>query len=329
MTDIPSSAYKEHFSNAHNAAAAHSAANVARRHSADAGDERVRQIVARHLMAKLGYTSDELDFLGEDVLRMQGVKSPFKSAALREGEAVVDLGSGFGPDAFLAAAKVGLTGSVTGINLSAEEVRKATVRARERGLEEGRCSFVEADMEAIPLGAESVDVVISNGGFCLCPDKLAAFKEVHRILKPGGRLAIACTVLWKTLPVLEHKRWPPCMEVFMQRSDIESLLTSLGFDAIQVDEGTSRMDIWDMTDSDIRCVSGELSIPDLGATAGMQMCSHAKKAAEKRAKESVETFLSRDREAGIHWGNPQFDHIKEFDMNELCARVTIYAQKRA
>lgn len=342
LDDIPSSAYKAHFSEVHDAAAAQSAANVARRRGSakpEAGrdeskaEREVRMTVARHLMQKLGYTSEELAFLGDDVLRMQGVRSPFRMARLCKGEVVVDLGSGFGPDAFLAAEKVGTHGRVTGINLSAAEVQQATQRAAERGLTEELCCFKEADMEATPLDSAAADVVISNGGFCLCPNKLAAFKEVYRILRHGGRIAISCTVLRGPLPKMEGKRWPPCMEVFMQRGDVEDLLGNLGFSSVRLEEKDARMDVWDLGSSDLDTVAHTLEtggasaagVAATGRPAGM--CSHARKAAERRAREEVETYLSRDREAGIHWGNPQFEHIKEFDMSELCARVVIYAEK--
>lgn len=327
LRDIPSKAYKAHFSEAYNAAAAKNAANVAQRHT-DSGaepeaDRRVRLGIARHLMMKLGYTSEELDLIGEDVLRMQGVKSPFDAADLRPGERVLDLGSGFGSDAFLAVAKVGPHGFVTGIDLSAEEVRKASNRAQERGFQPSRCRFLEADMESLPIEAETVDVVISNGGFCLCPNKRTSFQEVHRVLRPGGRIAISCTVLRKELPSLQDRRWPPCMEVFMPWRDIEGTLQAIGFQNVFVDGSNSLMNVWDLDDQDVDNVAGHLSTP-LSAAMG---CSHARKAEEKRAKEAVDTYLSRDREAGIHHNSPEFAHIKDFDMNALCARVTIYAEK--
>eukprot|EP00747_Dinoflagellata_sp_TGD_P048354 gnl/TRDRNA2_/TRDRNA2_145562_c1_seq2.p1 gnl/TRDRNA2_/TRDRNA2_145562_c1~~gnl/TRDRNA2_/TRDRNA2_145562_c1_seq2.p1 ORF type:complete len:390 (-),score=61.84 gnl/TRDRNA2_/TRDRNA2_145562_c1_seq2:174-1343(-) len=334
LGDIPSTAYKAHFSEAYDVAAAKSAANVARRltqgDAEPTADRRVRLGIARHLMTKLGYTDEELDLIGEDVLRMQGVKSPFDNAELRRDERVLDLGSGFGSDAFLAAAKVGPNGSVTGIDLSAEEVAKASARAQERGLQPVHCRFLQADMESLPIEAESMDVVISNGGFCLCPNKRASFQEVHRVLRPGGRMAISCTVLRKDLPPLEERRWPPCMEVFMPWRDIKSTLHEIGFRNVNVDGSNSLMDVWDLGDEDVQTVAGHLSTSAANPVSSEPGfgCSHARKAEERRAKEAVGTYLARDREAGIHRdNNPVFAHIKEFDMNELCARVTIYAEK--
>ena len=349
---IPEKSYKDHFANAYNTAATErdghaTNGTVARRTGGEVEPEpekQLRRAIARHLMAKLGYSENELDLLGDDVLRMQGVNSPFQHAALRGGETVLDLGSGYGTDACLAAAKVGGAGRVIGLDISKEEVRKATERATERGL--SQCQFVVGDMEQQPFDDASFDVVISNGGFCLCPDKRRAFAEIFRVLRPGGRIAIACTINRAALPSLAAagKRWPPCMEVFMQRSVIEPTLEGLGFVSVGVDMTNDKMDVWEVdvdtvaTDSSAATATaggggGEGSAAPRRSRAGggapFEGCSHAKKAAERRKKEEVATFLSKQRESGIHWGNPEFDFTKEVDMNELCARVVIYAEKPA
>merc|ERR1712217_700338 len=108
------------------------------------------------------------------------------------------------------------------------------------------------------------------------------------------------------------------MEVFMKRDIIEEMLTSLGFESIYVDETDSRMDIWDLDSADLDTVAEKLGPSSKPIGDPMAMCSHARKAAERRAREEVESFLSKDRESGIHWGSPQFDHVREFDMSDLC-----------
>ena len=92
-------------------------------------------------------------------------------------------------DSFIAAARVGDAGSVVGLDISKGEVVHASKRAKARGVDQ-RVQFVNADIEKVPLPDDSVDVVISNGAFCLAPDKEKAFKEVFRVLKPGGRYII-------------------------------------------------------------------------------------------------------------------------------------------
>lgn len=330
--DLPSG-YKTHFTQAYDAQAAKGgqAANIAKRDGHQAGDIEMRTTIARMLMERLGYTAEDLDIIGkDDVLKMQGVGSPFTLARIESGNSVLDLGSGFGVDAFLAAEKVGPSGHVVGIDLSEEEVKKASTRAEERNLN-GRCKFLKADMEHLPFEDNSFDIVISNGGFCLVPDKKSAFKEILRVLKPGGRFAVACTVLRGELPPLQApKRWPPCMDVFLQHADALQLVESCGFRDVVVDDTNSAMDVWNLLgETDVKDISQLLNPPIADNNGGGQMCSHARKAAERRAKERIDEFLTRDREAGVHWGNPEFDHIYEFDMNRLCARIIIAARKPA
>lgn len=326
--DIPSANYKAHFTQAYDAQAASGAkaANVAARYSEERGDTEIRTTIARTLMRRLNYTDEELEVIGkEDMLKMQGVGSPFPLAGIEPGDAVLDLGSGFGIDAFLAASKAGPRGQVVGIDLSAEEVVRAQARAEERGLvSTGRCKFVKADMEELPFENAVFDKIISNGGFCLVPNKKKAFEEMYRVLKPGGRFAVSCTALKGPLPPLTTgKRWPPCMEVFLQKDNVRSIVESVGFHTVGVDDKNSTMDVWDLEDSEMTEIAKQLG----GADGGGGGCSHAKKAAERRAKESVVQFLESGREAGVHWGNPEFDHIQDFDMNKLCARIVITAQK--
>jgi len=333
--------YKSQFATAYDAAARQSEARreanqPTNQQSSGAGEteqaeQRVRRGIATHLMSKLGYSREELAALGDDVLRMQGVNSPFPLAQLRRGESVLDLGSGFGADAFLAAHKVGDQGRVVGLDISAEEVRQARSRAVQRfGVSQERCSFVTGDMEMLPMEAASLDCVISNGGFCLCPDKRKAFGEIFRVLKPGGRLAIACTVLrTPSLPPLEGKRWPPCMEVFMPQAAALPLLAELGFTAIAVDDSNAAMDVWDIREGDVGSVSSAMvAAAEAGRGEGEgELCSHAKKASERRAAERVNTYLCQEREAGIHSGNPDYGFVEDVDMNSLCARVVIFAVK--
>ncbi len=193
---IPQASYKEHFTSAYDTAATErdghaTNGTVARRKRGGEPEpepeKQLRRAIARHLMARLGYSNAELDLLGDDVLRMQGVNSPFNHAKVQVGESVLDLGSGYGTDACLAAAKVGTRGRAVGLDISKEEVMKATERAGERGL--AQCQFVVGDMEQQPFPDASFDVVISNGGFCLCPDKRRAFAEIFRVSTPGKWLA--------------------------------------------------------------------------------------------------------------------------------------------
>ena len=120
-------------------------------------------------------------------------------AELRPGETVLDLGSGGGMDTILAAHEVGPTGRAIGIDLLDEMVERAAVHARDAAVD-GWTEFRRAEMEDIPLPDGSVDVVISNGVINLSPRKSRVLAEIHRVLKPGGRLCVADLTVEEDLP---------------------------------------------------------------------------------------------------------------------------------
>lgn len=155
--------------------------------------------VGRPLAVMLDYQMGVVDSLPARVVEsFAGVNNPFSMGDLKPGEKVIDIGSGAGFDSILAAQMVGPTGHVTGVDMTPEMRDKARSNAALVGL--GNVEFVDGLAEHLPLPDSSVDVVISNGVINLCPDKLAVYKEVHRILAPRGRLQIADVVVQKPLP---------------------------------------------------------------------------------------------------------------------------------
>lgn len=118
-----------------------------------------------------------------------GVANPFSLGRLKPGEQVLDLGCGAGTDSLIAAQMVGSEGSVAGIDMTAEMLEKARAAAVELDAED--VEFVEGEVERLPFADMSFDVVISNGVIDLVPDKDAVFSEIHRVLRPGGRIQIA------------------------------------------------------------------------------------------------------------------------------------------
>lgn len=186
--------------------------------------------MGRALAEKLGYDPKELDQIPQEAIEsFAGVGYFLGYAAIQEGDKVLDLGSGSGMDSFLASLKAGKTGWVTGVDMTDEQLEKAERLRRQYGFE--RNSFQKAYIENLPFEDGSFDVVISNGVINLCPDKSKVFNEISRVLKPGGRLAIADIVTEKSLPetiVCNSALWASCIGGAAQQDEYREGIESAG-----------------------------------------------------------------------------------------------------
>ncbi len=153
----------------------------------------------RPLAKILGYDEKLIEAVPEDSIdSFAGTGNPFSLGAIKQGERVVDIGSGAGFDSFIASRMAGNSGHVIGIDMTPEMLGKAQRAAAAEGLT--NIEFRKGVAEALPVDDNWADVVISNGMVNLCPDKLAVFREMYRVLKPGGRIQVADILVEKPVP---------------------------------------------------------------------------------------------------------------------------------
>jgi len=182
----------------------------------------------------LGYSKED-EALGEGADLGLGCGNPLAIASLQPGQIVLDLGSGAGFDCFLAARAVGETGRVIGVDMTHEMLAKAKENARKNGFK--NVEFRLGEIEALPVADNSVDVIISNCVINLSPEKPRVFQESFRVLKPGGRVAVADIVATAPLPKEVAEDWSAytgCMAGASQIVDLEKMLRDAGFSEVRI-----------------------------------------------------------------------------------------------
>jgi len=197
--------------------------------------------MGRGLTERLGYPVADLDRIPAQAIEsFAGVGYFFDLAALRPGETVVDLGSGSGTDTFIAALKVGPKGRVVGVDMTDAQLAKASRLRDEAGF--AMVEYRKSYIERVPVDDASVDAVISNGVINLSPDKASVFGEVARMLKPGGRLAIADIVTEKHLPegvTCNADLWAACIGGAMQEDDYQAAIEACGMKVVAIAPNTA------------------------------------------------------------------------------------------
>ena len=196
--------------------------------------------LAQGISKSIGYTDEDMGVVPEGANLGLGCGNPVALAALKEGETVLDLGSGAGFDCFLAASKVGRKGMVIGVDMTPEMLDKARKNAEQGGYE--NVEFRLGEIENLPAADNSVDVVISNCVINLVPDKARAFREAYRVLKPGGRLMISDLVLLRELPeVIRNsiEAYISCLSGASMRDEYLEAIEAAGFEDIMIIEEAS------------------------------------------------------------------------------------------
>jgi arsenite methyltransferase len=189
----------------------------------------------QYVASKIGYSPRDIEGVPEDSILGLGCGNPVALASLKEGETVLDLGSGGGIDVFLAAKKVGKTGNVIGVDMTQEMVDRAKASALEHGYTNAQ--FRLGEIENLPVETGTVDVIISNCVINLAPDKLKVFQEAYRVLKPNGRLMVSDLVTEGNLPEdvkNSFDAWAGCIAGALEKSVYLKKISEAGFKNVKV-----------------------------------------------------------------------------------------------
>lgn len=196
--------------------------------------------LAQNISKSIGYVEEELKAVPEGANLGLGCGNPMALASLKEGETVLDLGSGAGFDCFLAANRVGEKGRVIGVDMTPEMMEKARENARKGDY--ANVEFRLGEIEHLPMADSSVDVVISNCVINLSPDKGRVFAEVFRVLKPGGRLMVSDIVILKELPDSikdSIEAYVGCLSGAIMRDEYIGAIKTAGFQEVRIIDETA------------------------------------------------------------------------------------------
>jgi arsenite methyltransferase len=211
----------------------------------------------------VGYSQEELAVVPEGADLGLGCGNPTAFAGLRAGETIVDLGSGAGLDCFLAARGVGPQGRVIGVDMTPEMLERA--RGNAAKINATNVEFRQGEIENLPIADASVDVVISNCVINLSPDKPRVFREIARVLKPGGRMHVSDMVLNGELPeeLKQHaEAYSACISGALQKADYLKAIADAGLTDITIDRETFTAAEAHETDPIMREVAPLLRNPD-------------------------------------------------------------------
>ncbi|HLJ78877.1 MAG TPA: arsenite methyltransferase [Acidobacteriaceae bacterium] len=260
-----------------------------------------------HAVAEaFGYSSDELASIPAPANLGLSCGNPTALAELKPGEVVVDLGCGGGLDVFLVAQKVGPAGRAIGIDMTPEMIDRARANASNGGYT--NTEFHLATIDRLPLPDASADCVISNCVLNLAPDKDAVFREIFRVLKPGGRLAVSDIALKRELPeavASSLAAYVGCIAGAIPMEAYRNGLARAGFTAIEIADSGSDLHAWEKVENQAGCCSPAMQTPASGAYS----CCSASGTADTSVHEDLKALLT------------------EYDLNSAAASVKISARK--
>jgi arsenite methyltransferase len=214
----------------------------------------------RAVAEAFGYSAGELASIPAEANMGLSCGNPTAFASLRPGEVVVDLGCGGGLDVFLAAKKVGPSGKAIGIDMTPEMLDLARRNAAQSGVT--NAEFHQATIDQLPLADSTVDCVISNCVINLAPDKPAVFREIARVLKPGGRLAVSDIALKQPLPPemgASLMAYIGCIAGAISLDDYRKGLAAAGFEAVEIVDSGSDLNAYAKVENQSGCCSPAMS----------------------------------------------------------------------
>jgi SAM-dependent methyltransferase len=256
-----------------------------------------------------GYSAEELRSIPAEANMGLSCGNPTATAHLREGEVVVDLGSGGGLDVFLAARQVGPTGKAIGIDMTPEMIARARANAEKAGYT--NVEFHLSTIDKLPLADASVDCVISNCVLNLAPDKPAVFREIFRVLKPGGRLAVSDIALKQELPVelaSSIAAYVGCIAGAIRMEDYQAGLLAAGFAHVEIVDSGKDLNAYAKVENQSGCCSPAMEEPaSIFPIAPSSCCTPAP------------TSVHADLKA----------LLEKYDVNQAAASVRVFALKLA
>lgn len=272
-----------------------------------------RDAGVRKVAEAFGYSAGELDSIPAEANMGLSCGNPTATASLKPGEVVVDLGCGGGLDVFLAAQKVGPSGKAIGIDRTIEMIDRATKNAVKANVL--NVEFHLASIDHLPLADRSADCIISNCVINLAADKQAVFREMFRVLKPGGRVAVSDIALKQTLPddlARDVMAYVGCIAGAIRIEEFESGLTAAGFAAVHVVNTGADLNAYANVEGQSGCCSPSMKVESSLPVFGASCCGG----------ESTDTTSH-----GVHAGLTAI--LERYNINDYAATVKVYAVKPA
>ena len=273
----------------------------------------------RAVAEAFGYSAEELDSIPAAANLGLSCGNPTAYAHLKPGEVVVDLGCGGGLDVLLAAPKVGPSGKAIGIDMTPAMIERARTNAARAGLT--NAEFHLAGIDRMPLADASVDCIVSNCVINLAPDKAAVFREMFRVLKPGGRVAVSDIALKRELPPALAESvaaYVGCIAGAIPIADYERQLTAAGFAAVHVVDAGKDLNAYAKVENQAACCSPAMD--DRPVQAISLPITEEEWIASTQSCCGVEPTS-----ASVHEGLA--DLLSRYDVNEYAASVQVYAVK--